>query len=174
MNDHILAAYAEDLKIRISGLEGGDAEAYKVNVHEVSGGVVFQDERVKVTAFSVVHGSWPSAYGYKFETPDKKIVLSGDCTYTQSVIDQCNGCDILVHEVYSEDGYSRRPEKWRKYHAAFHTSSSQLAEIATKARPGLLVLYHQLIWDSSEEKLVKEITDKYKGRVVSGKDLDVF
>jgi hypothetical protein len=38
----------------------------------------------------------------------------------------------------------------------------------------LVVLYHQLICDSTEEKLLKEVTDHYKGKVVSGKDLDVF
>jgi len=174
MNDHILQAYRDDYEIRINGLEKGDSMSYKVFVNEIDEGVVYKDERVTVTAFSVRHGTWPQAFGYKFVTPDRSIVISGDCTYSEQIIKQCNGCDILVHEVYSEDGYSRRSPQWKSYHAEFHTSTSQLAAIANKGKPKLLVLTHQLIWDSSEEKLLQEIKSKYSGKVVSAKDLDEF
>jgi ribonuclease BN (tRNA processing enzyme) len=90
------------------------------------------------------------------------------------VAENCNGCDVLVHEVYSTAGFAKRPSEWQKYHSSFHTSSRELAEIATKARPGLLVLYHQLLWGTSEEDLLSEIQQAYKGRVVSGRDLDVY
>jgi ribonuclease BN (tRNA processing enzyme) len=49
-----------------------------------------------------------------------------------------------------------------------------LAAIASRARPGLLVLYHQLFWGTSEEDLVSEVRAGYDGRVVSGRDLDVY
>lgn len=171
---HIEAAYREDYNIRIFGLEKGDSLAYRVQVNEISAGEIYRDERVTVTAFSVKHGSWPQAYGYTFFTPDRTIVVSGDCTYSESVVEQCQGCDVLVHEVYSEDGYARRPPKWKTYHADFHTSSSQLAELANRCRPKLLLLTHQLIWDSNEAKLVAEIRRSYKGKVVSGRDLGVY
>lgn len=174
LNDHIREAYQQDFDIRIFGLEKGDSLAYQVQVQEIQPGVIYQDERVTVTAFAVKHGSWKEAFGFKFVTPDRSIVISGDCTYSEEIINQCNGCDILVHEVYSEDGYSRRPPKWKTYHADFHTSTSQLAQLANQAKPKLLVLTHQLIWDSSEKKLLEEITSRYAGRVVSGKDLDVY
>lgn len=174
MNNHIMQAYKKDYDLRVFGLEKGDSMAYKVNVHEISPGVIYKDSLVEVQAFSVKHGSWDQSYGFKFTTPDKSIVISGDCTYSESIIDVCQDCDILVHEVYSLDGYSRRPPKWKTYHADFHTSSKQLAQIATKAKPKLLVLTHQLIWDSTEEKLLEEIRSDYNGKVISGKDLDVF
>lgn len=174
MDKHIRAAYSQDYGIRIFGLERGDSLAYQSKVTEVKSGVVYVDANVTVTAFRVAHGGWKEAYGYKFVTPDKVIVVSGDCTYSESILEQCKGCDILIHEVYSEDGYSRRPAKWKTYHADFHTSTSQLAELALKAKPKLLVLYHQLIWDSTEDKLLEEIRSKYGGTVVSGKDLDEY
>jgi ribonuclease BN (tRNA processing enzyme) len=46
--------------------------------------------------------------------------------------------------------------------------------LSTNAQPKLLILTHQLIWDSSEEKLLEEIRSEYAGRVVSAKDLDIF
>jgi len=43
----------------------------------------------------------PQAFGYRIETPDRAIVISGDAAPSQSVIDACNGCDVLIHEAYS-------------------------------------------------------------------------
>lgn len=174
MNDHILKAYEKDLAVRLNGDEHGSASAYKVNVTTVKPGVIFQDDKVKVTALPVKHGSWDEAYGYKFETPDKTIVISGDCTFSQSIIEACQGCDILVHEVFSEEGLSKRPPQWQNYHTKFHTSSSQLAEIANQSKPKLLVLTHELVWSSTPEKLLDEIKTKYSGKVVFGNDLDTF
>ena len=174
MSGHILKAYSEDINIRVKGLEGGDPAAYRVNVHEIEPGVVYKDANVTVTAFLVKHGSWRQAFGYKFVTADRTIVISGDCVPSPSVIDNCDGCDILIHEVYSQAGFLKRPPKWQKYHSSFHTSTYQLAEIANKARPKLLVLYHQLIWSSTVEEMLKEIGETYKGKVVSGNDLDIF
>ena len=56
----------------------------------------------------------------------------------------------------------------------YHTSSAELATLAAKARPGLLVLYHQLFWGTTDEALVAEVKRGYEGKVVSGRDLDVF
>jgi len=174
MTDHILKAYEQDIDIRIHGLEQGNANAYKVEVKEIQPGVVYHDSNVTVKAFAVNHGSWPYAFGYRFETKDRVIVVSGDCTYSENLIENAKGCDVLIHEVYSMDGFSRRPAKWQKYHSQFHTSSGDLAKIASIVKPKLLILNHQLIWDSTEETLLQEIRDGYNGKVVSGHDLNVY
>ena len=174
MTDHILKAYAEDIDIRLHGLEYGNAEGYKVNVHEIKEGLVYKDANITVKAFRVPHGSWPEAFGYRFETADKIIVVSGDCTYSENLIRNAKGCDILVHEVYSMEGLSKREDRWKKYHSTFHTSTAQLAEIADKVKPKTLILIHQLLFGSTRESLMKEIQDRYKGKVVYGEDLAVF
>ncbi|HEU5290517.1 MAG TPA: MBL fold metallo-hydrolase [Cyclobacteriaceae bacterium] len=174
LNDHIHQAYKPDYNVRIFGLERGDSLAYKTIVTEVSEGVIYEDSLVTVIAFKVPHGGWDEAFGYKFITPDKTIVISGDCTYSERLIEMSKGCDILIHEVFSEDGWSRRPPKWQTYHKNFHTSTTQLGAIANKVKPKKLILYHQLIWDSTEAKLIEEIAAHYKGVIVSGKDLDIF
>ncbi len=174
MTDHLLKAYSEDINMRIHGLEPAKPRGYEVRVREIRPGIIYRDENVTVRAFLVRHGSWKHAYGFRFETPDKTIVISGDCTFSESVIENCNGCDVLIHEVFSTTGFARREPEWQRYHAAFHTSSKQLAEIATKAKPGLLVLYHQLLWGATKQQLIDEIREGYSGRVVFGSDLDVF
>jgi ribonuclease BN (tRNA processing enzyme) len=177
MTDHILMAYNEDIDIRTNGLEHGNRTGYKVNAHEIKPGVVFKDENVTVKAFPVHHGSWREAYGYRFETPDKVIVISGDCSPSPSVIENCDGCDLLLHEVYTQVGYDESNTDWRKYITSFHTSAKELAELATKAKPKLLVLYHQMFFGGAkdtEDGLLQEIRQHYSGKVVSAHDLDIY
>ncbi|MFN5479233.1 MAG: MBL fold metallo-hydrolase [Chitinophagaceae bacterium] len=174
MTNHILKAYKEDIVVRVKGLEMGNANAYKVNVVEVKPGLVYQDELVKVHAFNVSHGSWKHAFGYRFETPDKVIVVSGDATYSQSLVENAKNCDILVHEIFSQSGLDKREERWKRYHSTFHTSPSQLAEIANQVKPKLLVLTHLLFFGESKENLLEEVKKKYKGLVALATDLDVY
>jgi ribonuclease BN (tRNA processing enzyme) len=175
MTRHLTAAYAEDRRIRTRG--GEPKHQYDpslVTVHEITPGIVYRDDRVTVTAFAVPHGAWEQAFGYRFQTPDRTIVISGDTGPQSHIEDQCRRCDVLVHEVYSGAGFAQRTPDWQAYHARYHTSARELGAIAARAQPGLLVLYHQLIWSSTEEELLKEVRSVYDGTVVSAHDLDVF
>lgn len=174
MADHIVKAYAQDIQLRLNGGEPSNKTGWRVNTHEIRPGVVYQDRNVTVKAFPVRHGQWKEAFGYRFETPDRVIVISGDSAPSEAVIENCKGCDVLIHEVYSQAGFKKRPPEWQRYHAAYHTSTAELAALATKAKPKLLVLYHQLFWGTSEDDLLDEIRQGYSGRVISGKDLDVY
>ena len=174
MTSHLLEAYSEDINIRLNGGEPSNKTGYHVNAHEIDAGVVYQDSNVKVTAFRVLHGRWPESLGYRFDARDRVIVVSGDTRKTDAIVEQCRQCDVLVHEVYSTAGFARRPPEWQAYHSLYHTSSEELADIARRARPKLLILYHQLYWGTSDPDLLSEVTSRYGGRVVSGKDLDVF
>ncbi len=174
MTEHLLAAYDQDIRLRVEGFERGNAAAYSVNVHEIEPGVAFEDERVRVTAFAVEHAGWQHAFGYKFESADRTIVVSGDTVPHPNVVEHARGCDILLHEVYSTAGFARLPRRWQEYHAQAHTSSKQLADIARAAQPTLLVLTHLLLWGATEEELLAEIRDHYDGEVRCGRDLDVY
>jgi ribonuclease BN (tRNA processing enzyme) len=174
MTDHVMKAWAGDVDVRLNDLEPAKPAGYRVRAHDVKPGLVFRDARVTVRAFAVPHGAWKHAFAYRFDTPDRAIVVSGDSGPSDALIAACDGCDILVHEVYSTAGFVTRPPEWQRYHRVYHTSSAELAALATKARPSLLVLYHQLLWGSSDEALVAEVKQGYGGAVVSGRDLDVF
>jgi ribonuclease BN (tRNA processing enzyme) len=174
MTDHVMKAWAGDVDVRLHDLEPAKPAGYKVRALDVKPGLVYRDERVTVRAFAVPHGAWKRSFAYRFDTPDRAIVVSGDSGPSEALIAACDGCDILVHEVYSTAGFVTRPPEWQRYHRVYHTSSAELAALATKARPGLLVLYHQLLWGSSDEALVAEVKQGYGGAVVSGRDLDVF
>lgn len=183
MTRHILGAYAEDIRIRRRDKEGrGDFEeagGFRVNAHEIRPGVVYQDANVKVTAFVAEHGDVSDAFGYRFDTPDRSIVISGDTSPSESVVDHCNGCDVLIHEAYSMLTFGYVTEPLQEYRRKHHTSSLELAELATRARPKLLVLYHRanpggVGRPNPEEAVIEELRSEYDGQVVTGHDLDVF
>lgn len=188
MTDHILAAYEVDIDFRINGFEKANEQGYKVEVTEISPGVVYQDDRVTVEAFPVSHGTLES-YAYKFTTEDAVIVISGDTAPLDIVAEKAKGCDLLLHEVEYTGGISAREPKWQKYHREVHTLSVDLAKIAQKARPKLLITYHRIyhmnVQDNTKdlqqemdwrcEAILQEIRDAgYDGPVVNGQDLDVF
>jgi len=180
MTDHILAAYAADIAVRIEGLERGDPTGTRVDVTEIEPGVVYQDDCVRVTAFPVKHGSWKEAYGYRFETTDRTVVFSGDTAPVESLVQAASGADVLVHEVYeeAEAAPENRPggDAWPEYLRAYHTSTGELGVIAKRAGVGMLVLYHVLRRKTtSDEQLLAEIRHGgFTGPVVVAKDLDVI
>jgi ribonuclease BN (tRNA processing enzyme) len=182
MTEHVMEAYREDFAARQRDRKlytvGAFPEGHAVNAHEIKAGVVYKDENVTVTAFATKHTL--ESYGYRFDTRDRSIVISGDTNPTQATIDACRGCDVLIHEVLTHDWLSRRPD-FHAYAAVHHTTTSQLVELAKQAKPGLLVLYHASLSlrpavDSERSPpavLLKEMSG-YTGRVVVGRDLDVY
>jgi ribonuclease BN (tRNA processing enzyme) len=185
MVDRILGAYEIDRRIRTEGMERSNDTGWKVNVHEIKPGVVFKDANVTVTAFAVRHGN-VDAYGYRFATPDRTIVLSGDTSPTDAIVENCHGCDFLIAESYTKVSFQLISPEWQRYRLAFHMSAQELGTIATKAKPGLLILVHrgnagcdqagteECRQAGSEEQLLNEVRHAYSGKVAAGHDLDVY
>jgi ribonuclease BN (tRNA processing enzyme) len=172
MTEHLIEAYT----VRRPASRRGNPDV-QVNVHEITPGVVYKDNNVTVTAFPVKHAD-NIAYGYRFQTADRSIVISGDTSPAEGVVENCNGCDVLIHEAYSMFTYNSLTPENQAAQRRLHTSSVELAEIARRARPGLLILYHRTAIDAPnrnpEDALLKEIRALYSGRVVTGHDLDIY
>ena len=185
MADHTLAAYEADIQARRYGLEQANATGIQVNVTEINEGLIYEDDRVKVDAFRVDHPPF-EAYGYRFTTPDRVIVISGDTCYNENLIQWAKGCDILIHEVISAIGVQARDPKWKKYHLLVHTPSTDLGRIAAQIQPGRLVLYHQLFMPSPdasghmpteaerEAQILADIQASWPRPVHSARDLDII
>jgi len=174
MMKHLTYAYEKDIDARRRGLEKANDIGWRSEVTEISEGEVYQDEGVLIMAFRVKHSNWDEAYGYRIVTDEGTIVISGDCSPEPDQAQRYMGADILVHEVYSTNGFRGHSEKWKSYHEGAHTSSTQLAQIATKVRPDRLICYHTLLWGATEKELLDEISSEYNGKVIIGKDLDTF
>jgi ribonuclease Z len=179
MTDHLLEAYRVDIETRTNA-EGNQrtfSDGHKVNAREIGPGVVYKDANVTVTAFATKHAM--ESYGYRFDTRDRSIVISGDTNPAQATIDACRGCDVLIHEVHTDAWLAARPEAggappgtFRRFSEKFHTTTGQLADLARRAKPKLLILYH---YNSlSFEALQADMMKHYAGQFVIGRDLDVY
>jgi ribonuclease Z len=175
MADKVLEAYEEDIRYRLYSEQPANNEGWRVQTQEIrETGLVFEDDNVRVEAFRVPHGSWPEAWGYRFTTPDTVIVVSGDTAPSDVLKRYSQGADVLIHEVYSEEGFAKKEPQLQKYHSKNHTSTTELGRLASEVEPKLLILYHQLLWGSTHETLIDEVKSKFSGTVVSARDLDVF
>jgi ribonuclease BN (tRNA processing enzyme) len=174
MAAHLTAAFGADIDNRLHGTQPHTDAGWKLEAVDITAGIVYRDSNVTVTAIPVQHDGWKEAFGYRFETRDRVIVISGDTRPSEAIVQACNGCDLLLHEVYSARGFATRTPAWQRYHAGAHTSTTELAALAARARPKLLVLYHQLFWGASDDDLLREISAGYSGPVVSARDLAIY
>ena len=174
MAEHLTRAYQRDIEVRTEGDQPHTRDGWRILATDARPGVVYQDSNVTVTAIEVPHTNWKQAFGYRFQTGDRVFVVSGDTRPSDALADACSGCDVLVHEVYSTERLKARPSDWQRYHTGSHTSTVELAALANRAKPGLLVLYHQLYWGATDTDLLTELKAGYAGATVSAKDLDRF
>jgi ribonuclease Z len=177
MTEHFYAALSEDIQIRTEGLEHESRDGYRVAVREITPGVIYDSGGVRVTAFLVNHGEWREAYGYRFDTPGRSVVFSGDTRPSDELVRMATGADILVHEVVPSDS-TRHPRQhsdadWARYVRAYHTTARQLGELAARAQPKLLVVSHNGRRATAEQILV-DIRRSFAGPVVVAVDLQRF
>jgi ribonuclease BN (tRNA processing enzyme) len=108
----------------------------------------------------------------RFNTADRTVVISGDTSPSPALIENCQRCDVLIHEAFSEDSRPEDFPNWLEYRSKYHTTTTQLAEIANKSQPRLLVVYH---WGAgTPEHVLTEIQRTYRGSVFIAQDLDVY
>ena len=70
---------------------------------------------------------------------------------------------MLVHEVYCAQGARSGPADFRRYHASHHTSGVELAALAERARPRLLILQHVLFFGCTPEQVLSEVMEVFPG-----------
>jgi ribonuclease Z len=179
MTEHLLAAYAEDIGVRTQGLEHETPGGERADVHEIATGLIYDQGGVKVTAIPACHGTWKQSFGYRFDTADRSIVISGDTAPCPAIFAAAKDVDVLVHEVYPAARLKAeaRPggADWPAYMRAFHTSDIELGRGAGAAQPKLLVLHHVVRMKGTDEELLAGVKQGgYLGRVVVGRDLDRY
>jgi ribonuclease Z len=174
MAGSLLDAYADDIDYRVNGTQPSNGTGYQFNFTELADGVVFQDRNLMVEAFKVNHGDFEDAYGFRFTSKDKVIVFSGDTGPSKSLERYAKDADILVHEVYSNAGFLKKTKDWQIYHKGHHTSTYEVGEIASRAKPKILVLSHILFWGADEQDILEETRTTFSGNIKIAEDLMVI
>ena len=135
---------------------------------------------MKVTSVLVDHPPVIPAFGYRFDGPDRSIVISGDTRPSQSLIELAQGADVLVHEAFYPPAIDRlvagvpNAARLKESIESHHTSAEDAGRVAQAAGVETLVLSHLVPAQDPE------VTDRmwidaanvhFKGRVIVGKDL---
>jgi len=171
----VYQTFAIDTGYRLAGPQPiANPDFHAIDVTEIGEGLVFEAEGMTIEAFAVAHGKIEPAYGYRIDTEDKSIVISGDTAFSETLVQKATGVDLLIHEVISEVGLSRLSEAWQEYHNSSHSTTRVVGEVGRRARPKRIVLYHALFYGEDEASLVDEVRTHYDGDVVLADDLDVF
>ena len=179
-----LDSMAYDIDIRIEA-EGRPDLRKLAQVHEfeVPGDgsvIVFERDSLKVSATKVRHPPLSHAYAYRFDTPGRSIVLSGDTTYSPELIALARGADVLVHEVMHLEGLDRllsrvpNAPSLRKHLIESHTTTEQLGRVAAEAGVRTLVLSHFVPGDDpsiTDAMWSEGVRKNFFGEIVVGRDL---
>jgi ribonuclease BN (tRNA processing enzyme) len=142
--------------------------------------VVLENDDVKVSTCKVSHPPIEQAYAYRFDTPDRSIVISGDTAYSPELARFAKGADVLVHEVMylpAIDALVRRlPEakRLREHLLASHTLPADVGKVAAQAGVKTLVLSHFVPGDDAsitDEQWSADVRKEFKGQIIVGRDL---
>ncbi|TMG70668.1 MAG: MBL fold metallo-hydrolase [Betaproteobacteria bacterium] len=134
----------------------------------------------KVTAARVRHPPIVHAYAYRFDAPDRSIVISGDTTYSPELIALAKGADVLVSEVMHLAGLENLLKKvpnaatLREHLLASHIVTEDLGKLAAAAGVKTLVLSHLVPPDDNsitDDMWVEGVRMHYGGKVIVGQDL---
>ena len=171
---------AYDISIRIKD-ETYPPLAPLVHAHELRrAGTVVTDGTVKVTTTLVRHPIVEPALAYRFDTPDRSIVISGDTAFSENLIQLAKGADVLVHEAMYLPGVDRLAARvpnhpgLKQHLLASHTSAEDAGRVAQEAGVKLLVLSHLVPADDpaiADEMWIAAARAHFRGPIIVGRDL---
>lgn len=171
---------ATDIEARVKD-EGRPPLAPLIHAHEITGpGEVVADANVRVRCALVNHPPLKISLAYRFDSADRSIVISGDTTPSDALVNLAKGADVLVHEVLYVPALDRlaarlpNGEKLEKSILSHHTSVEDAGRVASAAGVRTLVLSHFVPPDDptiTEEMWAAAARKTFKGEIIVGRDL---
>ena len=177
----LMQFYDADIRIRRDMTEKLAAGGATIDLHIVHEGVVYKDDTVSVTAFLVDHFPVKPAFGYRFDSGGRSIVISGDTYPCDNLVRFAKDADVLIHEAYLSQGgaslqgtASSGTIQYEAWFKRYHSTAAEAGQIAARAGVKLLVLTH-LIGNrpggNKEEAFREEAGDHYHQTILVGRDL---
>jgi ribonuclease BN (tRNA processing enzyme) len=165
--------------------------------HDVGPGVIYQDANIKVTAIENTHFGFHKgaaagrhkSYSYRFETPDRVIVFTGDTGPNQALTELARGADMLVSEANSIEERihdllsggqwqimtADEQERIKLQMTQGHLSTTDVGEMATRAGVKTVILTHLTFKaDDDYTAWVADVKKQFSGEVLIAKDLKEF
>jgi ribonuclease Z len=171
MMENLQKAFAFDIHIRRDVDEHFSAEGIKAISHDISEGIVYEKNGVKVTAFLVDHGPVKPAFGYRVDYAGHSVAISGDTRPSENLVKYSQGVDVLIHEAIDPDGFRKHPGSLTAAQAQailnHHSTPEQAGEIFARVKPRLAVYSHY----PDDADLLNATRKTYSGPLQVGEDL---
>lgn len=173
MTEYLRKAYEFDVAIRESD-DKASPEGGKLLTTDIKEGTVYEQNGIKVISFLVDHYPVVPAFGYRVEFGGHSVVLSGDTRYSENLIKNAKGADLLIHEVAIASDTVTKSDP--SYHIlAHHTTPEQAGKVFAAVKPKLAVYSHIVrIYGYPTDEILPRTNEKYPGRVMLGEDLMSF
>ena len=181
MMDHLQEAFAFDIHVRRDVDEKFAADGIKAVASDISEGVVYDANGVKVTAFRVDHSPIEPAFGYRVDYSGHSVALSGDTKPSENLIKAAQRVDLLIHEVGSwkqdpllkgaaDEPFPGSPMTRRQVQTIrdHHTDGAEAGRIFERVKPKLAVFSHYNVDPTATLRLVRQ---SYAGAVEFGEEL---
>lgn len=130
---------------------------------------------VRVLACQVRHEPVHPAVGYRVETPDGVIAISGDTLVCDEVALLADGADVLIYEAMRFSYIATQPQE-RHFIMDYHADTPLIGRQAAELGVSTLMLTHLIpppVTDADREDYVADIRDAgFEGRLLVCDDLD--
>ena len=177
----LLDFYTEDIAYRTRKKGQALKTLLQISVRDLVGGESFALEGLTVRTTKVPHSIHTIAY--RFDAPEGSIVISGDLTYSENLIELAQGADLLIIDsgklaaAGAEETASReqtqRPESRRLAdpdREQAHATLEEVAEMGQRSGALCMVLTHIGVPNFDEAAVRKRVGKIYKGKVILAKD----
>lgn len=176
MMSHLDKAFQYDIRIRLYD-DRLPPEGVVVLAEDITEGVVFEQNGVKVTAIEVDHFPIQPSFGYRIDYEGRSVVISGDTRFSEHLISGAQGADVIVHEVIASGMLRKRfpdnPEVMERV-IAHHTTPEQAGEVFNRVQPGLAVFTHIIPVTATAGDIFPPVRKTYTGPLEMGEDLMVI
>jgi len=170
--DSTIKSFEEDIKVRSLPPESLNVENLKSNIEIIYDDFIYKKNGLTIETFAVKHEPFTYAFGFKIFNSKYCMVISGDTTYSEQVIEKAKNCDLLIHEIAHASEHTLEKYPKAKGVISYHTDASQVSKIINTVKPRLTILNHVLSLDgSSDEQILNEIKKNTKHKVLIAKDL---
>ncbi|HEY9229279.1 MAG TPA: MBL fold metallo-hydrolase [Gemmatimonadaceae bacterium] len=180
MMEKFQEALAFDIHMRRDVDEKFPAEGVRVRATDISEGVVYESNGVKVTAFLVDHGPVEPAFGYRVDFRGHSVAISGDTKPSANLVKFSAGVDVLIHELgrWKQDpALSGNPDELvpntrltRRQATAIaehHTDRDEIGKVFLQVKPKLAVISH---YNGDPKVMLPLIRRQYDGAVEFGEE----
>jgi len=165
MAAHLVQAFGFDISIRQAPPDPLPAKGVEIDAKDIEEGEVYNDGLARVSSFLVDHGTVKPAFGYRIDSGGHSVVISGDTTFCQNLVDFARGADCLIHAAWSAGWKNSAPPSQRSI-----ASAEDAGRVFAIVKPKLGVVYHY----KDEEGLSDAVHKEYNGPLVIARDLMVI